>query len=258
MLLMDEAKAADSGKLRGLRHLWRFMLCAWLALSGWCVATAADLTVSPTTVQLNVGQTAQLTVANASGRVDVNSSNTDIATARYNATTHTVAVIARGAGTATVTVTARSSRVTVRVTVTRSGSGGSLAVNPTGMTVGVNATGQVQVTGASGTLRVTSANTAIATASLSNTTITVRGLAVGSTSLTVSDGRGSVTVTIVVTGSVGGTTGRYTLVAWNDLGMHCVDGSDYSIFSILPPFNNLHAQLVDTSTGKLEIGRAHV
>ncbi|MBV5344946.1 MAG: hypothetical protein JZU63_05150, partial [Rhodoferax sp.] len=30
----------------------------------------------------------------------------------------------------------------------------------------------------------------------------------------------------------------------------CVDGKDYSIFSILPPYNNLHAQLVNKSTGK--------
>ncbi len=30
--------------------------------------------------------------------------------------------------------------------------------------------------------------------------------------------------------------GKYTLVAWNDLGMHCVDGKDYSVFSILPPY----------------------
>ncbi len=44
---------------------------------------------------------------------------------------------------------------------------------------------------------------------------------------------------------------RYSLIAWNDLGMHCVDGKDYSIFSILPPFNNLHAQLVNASTGKV-------
>jgi len=27
-----------------------------------------------------------------------------------------------------------------------------------------------------------------------------------------------------------------TLVGWNDLGMHCMD-ADYSVFSILPPFN---------------------
>lgn len=32
--------------------------------------------------------------------------------------------------------------------------------------------------------------------------------------------------------------------------MHCVDGVDYSIMSILPPYNNLHAQLIDKSTNK--------
>jgi len=33
------------------------------------------------------------------------------------------------------------------------------------------------------------------------------------------------------------------LFAWNDLGMHCAD-SDYSVFTLLPPFNDLTAQLV--------------
>lgn len=33
------------------------------------------------------------------------------------------------------------------------------------------------------------------------------------------------------------------LLGWNDLGMHCMDG-DTSVFSILPPFNTFHAQLV--------------
>ncbi|MDD4882735.1 MAG: hypothetical protein PHX10_14240, partial [Gallionellaceae bacterium] len=42
-------------------------------------------------------------------------------------------------------------------------------------------------------------------------------------------------------------SGSYTLVAWNDLGMHCVDGKDYSVFSILPPYNNLHAHLINRS-----------
>ena len=38
----------------------------------------------------------------------------------------------------------------------------------------------------------------------------------------------------------------WTLVGWNDLGMHCMD-SDYSVFSILPPFNTIHAHLIDAS-----------
>lgn len=35
------------------------------------------------------------------------------------------------------------------------------------------------------------------------------------------------------------------LIAWNDLGMHCTDGTDYSVFGVLPPFNTVHAQLID-------------
>jgi len=36
----------------------------------------------------------------------------------------------------------------------------------------------------------------------------------------------------------------YSLIGWNDLGMHCMDGSDYSLFSVLPPYNTIYAQLV--------------
>ncbi len=42
---------------------------------------------------------------------------------------------------------------------------------------------------------------------------------------------------------------NFQLLTWNDLGMHCMDGSDYSVFSILPPYNNLLAQLVEKQNG---------
>ena len=42
---------------------------------------------------------------------------------------------------------------------------------------------------------------------------------------------------------------RYTLIGWNNLGMHCMDG-DYSVLSLLPPYNTIHAQLV-SPTGQL-------
>ena len=38
----------------------------------------------------------------------------------------------------------------------------------------------------------------------------------------------------------------WSLVGWNDLGMHCMDG-DYSVMSILPPFNTIQAHLIDAS-----------
>jgi hypothetical protein len=48
--------------------------------------------------------------------------------------------------------------------------------------------------------------------------------------------------------------GSYVLLAWNDLGMHCLDGKDYSIFSILPPYNNLHGQLKSKEGGLITAG----
>ena len=42
----------------------------------------------------------------------------------------------------------------------------------------------------------------------------------------------------------------YRILATNDLGMHCVD-ADFSVFSILPPYNVVNAQVVRTDgTGK--------
>ncbi|HEY2773262.1 MAG TPA: Ig-like domain-containing protein [Candidatus Binatia bacterium] len=37
---------------------------------------------------------------------------------------------------------------------------------------------------------------------------------------------------------------NYTIVGWNNLGMHCMDG-DFSVLSLLPPYNTIHAQVID-------------
>jgi len=71
---------------------------------------------------------------------------------------------------------------------------------------------------------------------------------VGSKSFSVkaTDQAGNITNTSI-SYTVGGTpvvsTSGTHLFAWNDLGMHCAD-SDFSIFTLLPPFNDLNAQLV--------------
>ena len=39
------------------------------------------------------------------------------------------------------------------------------------------------------------------------------------------------------------TAANNQLLGWNNLGMHCMD-SDYSVFSILPPYNTIEAQLI--------------
>jgi len=43
----------------------------------------------------------------------------------------------------------------------------------------------------------------------------------------------------------------FTVVAANDLGMHCAD-LDYQVFSILPPFNVVHAQVIQNGTSRNE------
>ena len=48
----------------------------------------------------------------------------------------------------------------------------------------------------------------------------------------------------------GATAPSFRLLAWNALGMHCTDGTDFSVFAVLPPYNTFHAQLVG-SDGRL-------
>jgi len=50
-------------------------------------------------------------------------------------------------------------------------------------------------------------------------------------------------ISYIVTGATVAAVKGTHLFAWNDLGMHCMD-SDYSVFTLLPPFNDLIAQLV--------------
>ena len=38
----------------------------------------------------------------------------------------------------------------------------------------------------------------------------------------------------------------YTVVGWNNLGMHCMD-AEFSVLSLLPPYNTIHAQVIDPS-----------
>ncbi|MBA3913371.1 MAG: hypothetical protein H0X25_05855 [Acidobacteriales bacterium] len=39
-------------------------------------------------------------------------------------------------------------------------------------------------------------------------------------------------------------SGNYVIATWSELGMHCTDGKDYSIFSVLPPYNTVRAQVL--------------
>ena len=44
---------------------------------------------------------------------------------------------------------------------------------------------------------------------------------------------------------------NYSVLAWNDLGMHC-DQDDYSYFMVLPPYNTLHVQVMNRAGDALQ------
>lgn len=73
------------------------------------------------------------------------------------------------------------------------------------------------------------------------------GTYTGSISITSNGSPRTVPVSFVVSSSSTGAGTTYHLVGWNDLGMHCDDGQDYSIFGVLPPYNTIHAHLMDSS-----------
>jgi len=80
--------------------------------------------------------------------------------------------------------------------------------------------------------------------------VTVTGVKPGKTKVSVSDRRTSVSISVTVNGTTpppppASGTLPWRVLASNDLGMHCAD-LDYQIFSILPPFNVVHAQVVQT------------
>jgi hypothetical protein len=54
-------------------------------------------------------------------------------------------------------------------------------------------------------------------------------------------------VAIAISSAVQAAT-NWTVVGWNNLGMHCMD-NDFSVFSILPPYNTIHSQLIMSTNG---------
>jgi hypothetical protein len=123
-----------------------------------------------------------------------------------------------------------------------------LRVSASAVALTVGASTTVQVSGASGTVRVSVLSAAIASATYASGRIAITGRSAGQTKVNVSDREHTVTVAVTVSSAAPPpppptTSSTWRVLASNDLGMHCAD-LDYQIFSILPPFNVVHAQVV--------------
>ncbi len=174
-----------------------------------------------------------------------------------------VSGLAAGTFTGTITVTGNGLTTTVPVSFTVNPSS-TFTVTPASLTFSATVGG---TSPAAQTLSVSATPNTTFTASASGgswltvsptTGTTPASIVVASslTGLAAGTFTGTITVTgagssrsIPVTFSIGasGGSGAFALVGWNDLGMHCDDGKDFSIAGFLPPFNDLHAQLIDKS-----------
>jgi len=222
-----------------------------LAAASWLVIapSAVALSASPDSVTLSPGSYATVAIDGVKGQAEAESTDTSVAAASVTNGSRrhaTLTVVGMAAGRATVLVRDSGKPVvSVAVTVTA-----PMAVAPSSLTLTAGSAGTLTASNYSGTVSASSGDTGVATVSVSSNVVTVRGIAAGSTVVAVRDSRSAVSVPVTVR-SATASSGRHSLIAWNDLGMHCVDGRDYSVFSILPPYNNLHAQLVDAASGKV-------
>lgn len=166
-----------------------------------------------------------------------------------------------------VSSTANSFSIPVTLTITSATSG--IAVSPTALAFSVQQGGTAppsQSLAVSGSSAVSFTDTAsggswLSTGSTSGTTPGSNRVSVTPGTLTAGTYRGSVvvssssnsvtipvTLTITSSSGGGGGSGGYTLLAWSELGMHCVDGKDYSVLSTLPPYNTIYAKLLSTGS----------
>jgi hypothetical protein len=179
--------------------------------------------------------------------------------------------LAAGTYNATVTISSRYSTVRVPVTLTiKSATTTSLGVSPTSLAFKFQQGGSLppsqslSVTASSGTLSFTDSASGGSWLSVNRTSGTTpasigvsvnpgtlsAGTYTGSVAVSSSAGSKSVPVTLTVTASSGGGGGggtgssSYVLMAWGELGMHCMDGKDYSVFSVLPPYNTIYVKLL--------------
>jgi len=251
------------------------------------VGTGVNFQVSPTslTFSANVGgsappsQSVSVTAntptpftATASGSTNWLSINPsgNLVTPRTISVSVNPAGLAAGTYNGAITITGGGVTITVVVSFVLNSTGGAgLTVTPAQLSFSATAGGSapaaqsISVTASSATPFTASAAAQTGTwltispsgSLTTNQTINVNanptGLAAATYSGTVTITGGgathTVTVSFVISSVTPPPTGSFTLIGWNDLGMHCDDGQDYSVFGLLPPYNTLHAHLIDKS-----------
>lgn len=177
--------------------------------------------------------------------------------------------MAAGTYGASVSISSRNRTVSVPVTLTITASTSNLSVSPSSLAFGFQQGGTIPpsqnlsvASSSGGAISFTDSASAASWLSVNRTSGTTPasigvsvnpgslavGTYTGSVQVSSNSGSATIPVTLTVTSSTsgggGGGTGSYALLAWSELGMHCMDGKDYSIFSVLPPYNTIYVKLL--------------
>ena len=165
------------------------------------IATSVALyTTAPSAITITVGAVSY-SIGGGTPTYSVSSSNPSVVTVSI-ANSSTLNIVGVAAGTAQVIVRdAAGTTVTISVTISGSGGGTSdtlFTTSPSAITVNISSAGSFMVSGGTVPYTASSSNAAVATASISGTTLTVGGSSAGTADVLVFDATGA-SVTIAVT-----------------------------------------------------------
>lgn len=155
--------------------------------------SAKSMKFSASAVEVGIGAIQTVTVSNCTAPLTVKSSDEKVATVSASKTTITIKGVA--AGSATISVTdANKLPGSIKVTVKE-----ALSFDKTSLSVSVGKEEVINVKSGTAPYTVTVKDTKIATATVKDAAITIKGVAAGTTTLTVTDSKKVTgTVTIVV------------------------------------------------------------
>ncbi|MBZ5725787.1 MAG: hypothetical protein LAP87_12405 [Acidobacteriia bacterium] len=237
-------------------------------------ATAGGIVPAAKTVAASASASTSFTAVSGSAWLTVSPASGTLTTTAQNLTVGVnQAGLAAGTYNGTISVTAAGSTRTVAasltvsapapITVTLSPASLSFSAtaggaSPAAQTATASASASTSFTASSGgsTWLTVSPTSGTLTTSAQNLTVGVNlgslaaGTYNGTISLTAAGNTRTAAVSLTVSAAGPGPTGAVKVIGWNDLGMHCQDGKDFSVFSVLPPYNTFHAHVID-STGKL-------
>ena len=200
--------------------------------------TSGSPVLSQSSVTVGLGQSATITSQNNAAVYLSSNSSPSVASITTNGGQITVTGVSPGSTVASICYTGTSASCTSLSVTSRTGSTASITFSPNNLTLSPNASQAVTISGGNGTYSISSnSNTAVTSANLSGTSITINGIANGNATITVCDTSnacGTLSVTVGTASTSGAVTfgqTNPTVIAGQSLNISLSGGSGYFISS---------------------------